>query len=66
MSPEVRSNGGIMVDVFAAIYIFIALSVICEDYFVPSLEVICDGEYCSKRKLAPIYRAFILMLFQSC
>ncbi|XP_065296690.1 probable sodium/potassium/calcium exchanger CG1090 isoform X1 [Dermacentor albipictus] len=42
MSPEFRKQGGIVVHVLAALYMFAALSIICEDYFVPSLEVICD------------------------
>lgn len=42
MSPELRKQGGIVVHVLAALYMFAALSIICEDYFVPSLEVICD------------------------
>lgn len=42
MSPELRSRGGVAVHVLAAVYMFAALAVICEDYFVPSLEVICD------------------------
>ncbi|KAL1436246.1 hypothetical protein MTO96_049873 [Rhipicephalus appendiculatus] len=42
MSPELREHGAIVVHVLAALYMFAALSIICEDYFVPSLEVICD------------------------
>lgn len=42
MRPELRSRGGIAVHVLASLYMFAALAVICEDYFVPSLEVICD------------------------
>lgn len=43
MSPQLRRDGGIVVHVVAAVYMFAALSVICEDYFVPALEVICDA-----------------------
>nr|XP_037282491.1 probable sodium/potassium/calcium exchanger CG1090 isoform X1 [Rhipicephalus microplus] len=42
MSPELRQRGAIGVHLLAALYMFAALSIICEDYFVPSLEVICD------------------------
>ncbi|KAL3183197.1 hypothetical protein MRX96_006960 [Rhipicephalus microplus] len=35
-------RGAIGVHLLAALYMFAALSIICEDYFVPSLEVICD------------------------
>lgn len=42
VSLELRLQGAIAVHVLAALYMFAALAVICEDYFVPSLEVICD------------------------
>ncbi|KAG0413653.1 hypothetical protein HPB47_009209 [Ixodes persulcatus] len=43
MSPQLRRLGGVAVHVLAAVYMFLALSIICEDYFVPALEVICDA-----------------------
>ncbi|CAN7941963.1 unnamed protein product [Ixodes pacificus] len=43
MSPQLRRLGGVAVHVLAAVYMFVALSIICEDYFVPALEVICDA-----------------------
>ncbi|EEC13741.1 potassium-dependent sodium-calcium exchanger, putative [Ixodes scapularis] len=43
MSPRLRRLGGVAVHVLAAVYMFVALSIICEDYFVPALEVICDA-----------------------
>ncbi|CAN7990667.1 unnamed protein product [Ixodes hexagonus] len=49
MSPRLRRLGGIVVHVAAALYMFAALSIICEDYFVPALEVICDEMHVSKQ-----------------
>lgn len=41
-SNEQRLNGAIAVHFAAAIYLILALGVICDDYFVPVLEVICQ------------------------
>lgn len=42
MDAKTRANGGICVHIIVALYMFVALSIICEEYFVPSLEKICD------------------------
>ena len=36
-----RKNGGFLLHLFIAIYMFIALAIVCDDYFVPSLYSIC-------------------------
>ncbi|XP_070543543.1 sodium/potassium/calcium exchanger 5-like [Ptychodera flava] len=41
MTPEQRSQGGVVVHIIIAIYMFAALAYICEMYFVPSLTVLC-------------------------
>lgn len=38
-----RQNGYVIVHFMISIYIFIALAIVCDDYFVPSMERICDG-----------------------
>nr|XP_023830337.1 sodium/potassium/calcium exchanger 4-like [Salvelinus alpinus] len=35
-------SGAVLLTVFAALYMFLALAIICDDYFVPSLEKICE------------------------
>lgn len=48
-SPEQRRNGFLAVHVLTAAYMFLALAIACDDYFVPSLEAICDSKsicYC--------------------
>ena len=40
-----RQHGGVIVHILICIYIFGALAIVCDDYFVASLEYICDGEY---------------------
>ena len=37
-----RANGGILLPIFIALYLVIALGTICDEYFVPALEMICD------------------------
>ncbi|EDO48302.1 predicted protein [Nematostella vectensis] len=38
-----QKQGGIVFHVFVAIYTFAALATVCDEYFVSSLERICDG-----------------------
>jgi len=37
-----ESNGGVVLEMFGVLYTFLALAIICDDYFVASLEVICE------------------------
>lgn len=42
LDAKTRAEGGICIHIIVALYMFVALSIICEEYFVPSLERICD------------------------
>ncbi|CAB3378124.1 Hypothetical predicted protein [Cloeon dipterum] len=42
MSAETRRSGGIIVHVLVAIYTFVGLAIVCDDYFVASLDRICE------------------------
>ncbi|KAM7533106.1 hypothetical protein Aperf_G00000120527 [Anoplocephala perfoliata] len=37
-----RRSGLVIFHIFAAAYMFLALAVVCDEYFIPCLEVICD------------------------
>ncbi|KAM6972906.1 sodium/potassium/calcium exchanger 4a [Aplochiton taeniatus] len=37
-----RSHGAVVLHIFAALYMFFALAAVCDNYFVPSLEKICE------------------------
>ncbi|XP_043074559.1 sodium/potassium/calcium exchanger 4 [Puntigrus tetrazona] len=37
-----RKSGGVMLHIVAALYMFLALAIVCDDYFVTSLEKICE------------------------
>ncbi|KAK2154216.1 hypothetical protein LSH36_274g01058 [Paralvinella palmiformis] len=41
-SPKQRRQGAIFLHVFVAAYMFIALAIACDDYFVPACEKLCD------------------------
>jgi K+-dependent Na+/Ca+ exchanger-like protein len=43
MTKEQREKGGVVFHIFMSIYIFCALAIICDDYFVSSLEHICNA-----------------------
>jgi hypothetical protein len=38
-----RKSGWILVHFAVSLYIFVGLAVVCDDYFVPSMERICEG-----------------------
>lgn len=37
-----RSMGAVLLHIFLALYMFLALAIVCDDYFVSSLEQICE------------------------
>lgn len=41
MNYAVRRKGGLIVHILVALYMFLGLAIICEEYFVPSLEKMC-------------------------
>ncbi|XP_059144916.1 probable sodium/potassium/calcium exchanger CG1090 isoform X2 [Physella acuta] len=41
-SQHQRASGAIILHVVLVIYMFLALAIVCDSYFVPSLEVLCD------------------------
>ena len=43
-SPEQRAQGAVIIHILIATYMFLALAIACDDYFVPACEKICDGE----------------------
>ncbi len=37
-----RKHGLLLIHLFIALYMFLAVAIVCEEYFVPSLEYICQ------------------------
>ena len=61
MGPEARKSGGLILHILVAVYTFMGLAIVCDDYFVSSLDRICEGSRnykkvllcCSHRKKVP-------------
>ena len=43
MSEQQRKNGGVVVHILLSLYIFAAIAIVCDDYFVASLEKLSTG-----------------------
>lgn len=43
---EQRQGGAVVVHVIVSLYLFIALAVVCDKFFVPAVEKICHGKGC--------------------
>ncbi|XP_075700437.1 sodium/potassium/calcium exchanger 4 [Rhinoderma darwinii] len=47
-SIKERQKGAVLLHIFCALYMFYALAIICDDFFVPSLEKICERLHLSE------------------
>ncbi|XP_076834929.1 sodium/potassium/calcium exchanger 4a isoform X2 [Brachyhypopomus gauderio] len=43
-----RTHGAVLLHIFAAVYMFLALATVCDDYFVTSLDKICEKLHLSE------------------
>ncbi|XP_066129990.1 sodium/potassium/calcium exchanger 4 isoform X2 [Saccopteryx bilineata] len=43
-----RQHGAVLLHILGALYMFYALAIVCDDFFVPSLEKICEKLYLSE------------------
>ena len=41
-TPEQRKQGAILVHVLGLVYMFVALAIVCDEFFIPSLDVITE------------------------
>ncbi|KAM9270535.1 sodium/potassium/calcium exchanger 5 [Cariama cristata] len=41
-TPQERKDGGIVIYFLIILYMFLAVSIVCDDYFLPSLEIISE------------------------
>jgi len=39
-----RRQGAVVLHIILAVYMFLALAIVCDDYFVPSCERVCQGK----------------------
>lgn len=56
-TDEERTHGAVLLHIFAAIYFFTLLAVVCNDYFLPSVECICEDLNISKDVAAATFMA---------
>ncbi|XP_077283169.1 putative sodium/potassium/calcium exchanger CG1090 [Arctopsyche grandis] len=42
MGPYARKHGGLVIHVLVAVFTFLGLAIVCDDYFVSSLDRICE------------------------
>lgn len=42
MGPSARRSGGLILHILVAVYTFLGLAIVCDDYFVSSLDRICE------------------------
>ncbi|XP_037728035.1 sodium/potassium/calcium exchanger 2 isoform X1 [Drosophila subpulchrella] len=54
---EQLRQGWVVLHVFAAVYFFILLAIICNDYFLPTVECICEDLHLSKDVAAATFMA---------
>ncbi|XP_045679694.1 sodium/potassium/calcium exchanger 4 isoform X2 [Phyllostomus hastatus] len=47
-SNQERQHGAVLLHVLGALYMFYALAIVCDDFFVPSLEKICEKLHLSE------------------
>ncbi|XP_031747325.1 sodium/potassium/calcium exchanger 4 isoform X2 [Xenopus tropicalis] len=47
-SIKERQRGAVLFHIFCALYMFYALAIVCDDFFVPSLEKICEKLHLSE------------------
>ena len=43
MNNYFRKRGGLIIHICVAIYMFVGLAIVCDDYFVPALDRIAEG-----------------------
>ena len=44
-TQQERKDGGIIIYFIIIFYMFLAVSIVCDDYFLPSLELISERKY---------------------
>lgn len=43
-TPEQRQSGAVIIHITISLYLFLALAVVCDKYFVPAVEKISQGK----------------------
>lgn len=43
MSKWLRKHGGLIIHVLVAVFTFFGLAIVCDEYFVASMDRLCEG-----------------------
>ena len=63
-----RRYGGLIIHIFVAVYMFIGLAIVCDDYFVPSLDMIAEGKHGappSRIRIGKISKYFMCFMYET-
>jgi len=52
MNKWARQHGGLILHILVAVFTFFGLAIVCDEYFVASLDRLCEGESSAKQKVA--------------
>jgi len=44
MNKWARQHGGLILHILVAVFTFFGLAIVCDEYFVASLDRLCEGE----------------------
>lgn len=44
LTEDQRREGAVLIHILISLYLFVALAVVCDNYFVPAVEKICHGK----------------------
>jgi hypothetical protein len=66
LSLEQKRHGGVIIHIFIMVYLFCAVAIVCDEYFVHSLNRISNGKFCKNYYfifLTPINYNFYYNIF---
>lgn len=43
-TPQERADGGVVIYLLIILYMFLAVSIVCDQYFLPALEIISESK----------------------
>lgn len=66
MSKWVRRHGGLIIHILVAIFTFFGLAIVCDEYFVASLDRLCEGGQFLKNEYYKLYLNQISVLIFRC
>ena len=66
LSQEQRQEGAIVIHILITVYMFMGLALVCDDYFVPACEKMCDSEYINLYSQSSSWSSMVLFITLFC